>query len=346
MNKNILNIKNSIDSHPLSELSEFLLMKNGIQFQNFIHLEENSELIVEILKNQNDNDLASELADFFITSKHIDTSFRISEAVEGYAFANQRMKVSPKDLCISLSQLNKEVLKNLNRDNNNLDVISFHLGISKLGAYQLVNKKNNLDLVNSEITKKIERTKQRNGYTEDYKQLFKKKDWDEIFLLMAFAMASGAHCVSRQVGALLVKNKRIISTGINGTPEGCQNCDDIFPEKTDPKFNRAEHHKFSSKNEIHAEMNAVLYKARKGGGYNLDGSTLYCTTQPCDDCLKNMLQSGITRIVYAESYDLSDYSEFIIKAIKEKQIELVHKPLSNTARAFVFTQNSMVKTGR
>lgn len=170
-----------------------------------------------------------------------------------------------------------------------------------------------------------------------------KTDWDEVFLLMAFAMASASHCVSRQVGALLVKDKRIISTGINGTPEGCPNCDDIFPHKSSPKFNRATHHEFSMSNEIHAEMNALLFKAKEGGGYNLAGATLYCTTQPCNECLKNLVQSGVSRIVYAESYSYSCYSDFILNAIKLKKIQLEYKPISRNCHAFAFIRQKLAE---
>lgn len=177
--------------------------------------------------------------------------------------------------------------------------------------------------------------------TQPIKRKTNKTDWDEIFLLMAFAMASASHCVSRQVGALLVKDKRIISTGINGTPEGCPNCDEIFPPRTSPQFNRAKHHEFSTANEIHAEMNALLFKGKEGGGYNLTGATLYCTTQPCNECLKNLVQSGVSRIVYAESYSYSCYSDFIIDAIQRKKIQIEHKPINKDARAFMFIQNKL-----
>lgn len=169
----------------------------------------------------------------------------------------------------------------------------------------------------------------------------KQNDWDEIFLLMAFAMASASHCVSRQVGALLVKDKRIISTGINGTPEGCPNCDEIFPPRRSPRFNRNLHHEFSTSNEIHAEMNTLLFKAKEGGGYNLNGATLYCTTQPCNDCLKNLVQSGVSRIVYAENYSYSDYSDFIMDAIKQKKIQLEHKPISLDCRTMSFIKDKL-----
>lgn len=168
-----------------------------------------------------------------------------------------------------------------------------------------------------------------------------RTDWDEIFLLMAFTMASASHCVSRQVGALLVKDKRIISTGINGTPEGCKNCDEIFPPKNSPEFNRAEHHEFSLANEIHAEMNALLFKGKEGGGYNLTGATLYCTTQPCNDCLKNLVQSGVSRIVYAEGYNYSSYSDFMKNAIRQKKISIEHKPITKDCFAFQFIINKL-----
>ncbi|MDE6250811.1 MAG: dCMP deaminase family protein [Alphaproteobacteria bacterium] len=171
----------------------------------------------------------------------------------------------------------------------------------------------------------------------------RKTDWDEIFLLMAFAMASASHCVSRQVGALLVKDKRIISTGINGTPEGCPNCDEIFPPKSSPEFNRTAHHEFSMANEIHAEMNALLFKGKEGGGYNLTGATLYCTTQPCNECLKNLVQSGVSRIVYAESYSYSNYSDFILDAIKRKKIQLEYKPISQNSPAFAFIMKKLAE---
>lgn len=166
-------------------------------------------------------------------------------------------------------------------------------------------------------------------------------DWDEVFLLMAFTMASASHCVSCQVGALLVKDGRIISTGINGTPAGCKNCDEIFPPRTSPEFNRAEHHEFSMANEIHAEMNALMFKGKEGGGYNLSGATLYCTTQPCNDCLKNLMQSGVTRIVYAEEYKFSSYSDFMKEAIRKKKIRLEHKPINKDCFAFQFVQKKL-----
>jgi dCMP deaminase len=324
-------------------MSTLLLTKNGTQFQSFLNIEENSELIVELLTGKNQRELDGEIADVFITLMHIMNAFGIESAVDEYIRVNNRTKIDKIKLAAYLAQLSKEVAKCLNRQHNNIDSIRKCVGMVMLGLLKYMARNHNLDSVNQFIKQKIERTIQRNNLQDFKLDDTKRKDWDQIFLLMAFAMASGSHCVSRQVAALLVKNKRIISTGINGTPEGCQNCDDIFPSKRDPGFDRAAHHAFSSKNEIHAEMNALLFKARTGGGYDLNGATLYCTTQPCDDCLKNIVQSGVTRIVYAESYDLSNYSEYIQNAIKTKKISLEHLPLKNTSPVFRFVQDSMLK---
>ncbi len=169
-----------------------------------------------------------------------------------------------------------------------------------------------------------------------------KSNWDEVFLIMAYAMASTSHCVSHRVGCLLVKDKRIISTGINGTPTGCPNCDTIFPQRgNDTGFDRVKHHNFSEANEIHAEMNAIVFAARAGA--NINDATLYCTTQPCANCLKNILQSGIKRIVYAESYDFANYSEYILRAIKDKKIEFVHKPVDRNSACLDFINKRVIQ---
>jgi dCMP deaminase len=173
---------------------------------------------------------------------------------------------------------------------------------------------------------------------EEYKSTDK---WDDIFLIISYAMDSASHCRSYKVGAIIVKDRRIISTGINGTAEGCTNCDDIFPEKTSPEFNRKEHHDFSTANEIHAEMNALLFKAKNGIGGDLNGATLYCTTQPCNECIKNIIQSGIKRIVYSDSYNFSAYSDFIMEAIKNNKIELVQRQVKKTSNAFMFLTESL-----
>ena len=103
-------------------------------------------------------------------------------------------------------------------------------------------------------------------------------------------MAENSYCKRRQVGALVVKDKMIISDGYNGTPSGFENvCEDN--NVTKPYV-------------LHAEANAITKLARSSN--NSEGSTLYVTASPCIECAKLIIQSGIKRVVYAEKYRLDD----------------------------------------
>lgn len=120
----------------------------------------------------------------------------------------------------------------------------------------------------------------------------------DFFMKTAFLLAEKSKCVSHHVGAVIVKDKRIISMGYNGTPPGAQHC----CEKFDPdNFNRGEHIKWSSDNEIHAEMNALMFSAKHN--VEVDGCDLYVTISPCNYCLKNITASGIKNIYYLYPYD-------------------------------------------
>lgn len=118
-----------------------------------------------------------------------------------------------------------------------------------------------------------------------------------IFLNIAKEISKMSKCVSFKVGALIVKENRIISTGYNGTPAGYVNCSEVFSVG----FDRNTHHDFSENFEIHAELNSILCAARNG--INISGSILYSTLQPCNDCLKMICNSGIKEIFYANEYD-------------------------------------------
>lgn len=121
-----------------------------------------------------------------------------------------------------------------------------------------------------------------------------------FFLKTAYLLGLESKCVSKQVGALIVKDGRIVSTGINGTPKGYKNCNENFPNY-DAAKNREEHHIWSKTYEIHAEMNAIAFAAKNDIG--IDGADLYTILQPCDDCLKNIIASGIKKIYYVIPYD-------------------------------------------
>jgi dCMP deaminase len=135
----------------------------------------------------------------------------------------------------------------------------------------------------------------------------KQYEWDKVFLNIAAEMATRSHCRSLKVGAVVVRDNRILSTGINGTPTGYVNCDELHPKRDSREFDRERHHKFSDDYEIHAEMNAIIFAAKHG--IPIDGATLYCTDSPCKNCLKAICNSGIIRVVFRNLYDLAGYDE-------------------------------------
>ena len=135
---------------------------------------------------------------------------------------------------------------------------------------------------------------------------------DINFINIAKEIASASKCVSKQVGAVIVREGRILSTGYNGTPAGYINC----VEHWDGEYTK-EHHEWSKTYEIHAEMNAIIWAARKG--ISIEGATIYVTLEPCSECSKNIIASGITRIVYEKPYEYN-HSEVISKFIKDNGV--------------------------
>lgn len=122
---------------------------------------------------------------------------------------------------------------------------------------------------------------------------------DKLFMRVAFELALNSKCVSKQVGCVITRNDRIVSSGINGTPKGFPvNCCDIF----DGDFCREDHHKWSNEHELHGEQNALAGCIENG--IDLTDATVYVTLQPCSSCVKEMIATRkIKRIVYAIEYD-------------------------------------------
>ena len=135
---------------------------------------------------------------------------------------------------------------------------------------------------------------------------------DANFINIATEIASASKCVSKQVGAVIVKDGRILSTGYNGTPAGFTNCCDYWKGEYTP-----EHHEWSKTYEIHAEMNAIIWAAREG--ISIEGATIYVTLEPCSECSKNVIASGIKRIVYAKEYEHT-HSKIISKFIEDNGV--------------------------
>ena len=131
---------------------------------------------------------------------------------------------------------------------------------------------------------------------------------DVRYLKMATIWAENSYCIRRKVGALIVKNKMIISDGFNGTPSGFENiCDD---EDNNTKSYV-----------LHAEANAITKVARSNN--SSEGATLYVTTSPCIECAKLIIQSGIKRLVFSELYRMKDG----IELLERSGIECVHIPI-------------------
>jgi len=137
---------------------------------------------------------------------------------------------------------------------------------------------------------------------------------DKNFINIAHEIASASKCVSKLVGAVIVKDGRILSTGYNGTPPGYQNCCDFW----DGEYTK-EHHDWSKTYEIHAEMNAIIWAARKG--ISVEGGTIYVTLEPCSECSKNLIASGIKRIVYDKAYEHTN-SSLISKFIEDNGVTI------------------------
>ena len=127
----------------------------------------------------------------------------------------------------------------------------------------------------------------------------KQKDLDLRYLRMAAIWSENSYCVRRKGGALVVKEKMIISDGYNGTPVGFENvCED--------------ENNVSKPYVLHAEANAITKIARSGN--NSDGATLYVTDSPCIECSKLIIQAGIKRVVYMREYRLTDGVDLLRRA--------------------------------
>ena len=138
----------------------------------------------------------------------------------------------------------------------------------------------------------------------------KQEALDRRYLRMARIWAENSYCTRRQVGALIVKDKMIISDGYNGTPSGFENVCELEDGTTKPYV-------------LHAEANAITKVAKSNN--NSLGATLYVTASPCMECAKLMIQSGIKRVVYSEMYRLTDGLDLLHRA----NIETVFIDINN-----------------
>jgi dCMP deaminase len=139
-----------------------------------------------------------------------------------------------------------------------------------------------------------------------------RPDWDTYFMQMAQTVATRATCDRKHVGAVIVRDRVVISTGYNGAMAGMQHCDEVGHLMEDNHCVRV----------VHSEMNAICQAAKHGA--RTDGATIYVTASPCWPCFKALVNAGIRKIVYGEFYR----DDRIFEAAQQLGIELQHLPLS------------------
>ena len=141
--------------------------------------------------------------------------------------------------------------------------------------------------------------------------------WDRRFMELAGVIATWASCYkeNRKIGAVIVKNKRIVTTGYNGAPSGVKTCmerGECLRQKLGIESGTRAELCYA----VHAEQNAIIQAARLGSA--IDGATLYCTHQPCALCAKMIVNAGITRVVYKEGYP----DDFALQMLNEGKVTL------------------------
>ena len=141
--------------------------------------------------------------------------------------------------------------------------------------------------------------------------------WDKRFMDMAEQIGGWSSCFkqNRHVGAIIVKNKRVIATGYNGAPQGIKSCADKgVCMRQEQGVESGTRHELCYA--VHAEQNAIIQAARVG--CSVEGCTLYCTHQPCVICAKIIINSGISRVVYREGYP----DDFSMRLFEEAGVKI------------------------
>jgi dCMP deaminase len=143
-----------------------------------------------------------------------------------------------------------------------------------------------------------------------------RPNWDTYFINIAYAVAARSTCDRAQVGCVLVREKRILTTGFNGSPVGQEHCDDVGHLMVDGHCVRT----------IHAEVNAVIQAALHG--VSTKGATCYVTHMPCLNCTKVLINAGIVRLVYNVAYRVDENAMNFLKAAS---VEMLEVPFSSEA---------------
>jgi len=142
----------------------------------------------------------------------------------------------------------------------------------------------------------------------------KRPDWDEYFLEIAKLVSKRSTCLRRKVGAVLVKDKRILATGYNGAPSGIKHCEEVGCLREKLKVPSGQRHELCRG--LHAEQNVLLQAALHG--VSTRGATLYITDSPCIICAKMLINAGVKKVVFLGEYP----DKMALEFLKEAKIEI------------------------
>lgn len=143
----------------------------------------------------------------------------------------------------------------------------------------------------------------------------KRSSWDKYFMTITSDVSERATCVKRKVGAIVVKDNRILSTGYNGAPKGFKHCEKEGCLRKKMNVPSGQRHELCRG--LHAEQNAIIQAAVHG--VEIEEGTIYCNYQPCVICVKMMINAGIKRLVYSGEYP----DKLAAKMLKESNIKVV-----------------------
>jgi dCMP deaminase len=160
-----------------------------------------------------------------------------------------------------------------------------------------------------------------------------RPSWDEYFMLLAKLAATRSTCFSRPVGAVIVRDRRILATGYNGAAPGAWHCTD----KRECYWRQPENHVPGMEprdlsRAIHAEMNAMAHAARKG--IIIEGGTIYCTLSPCMNCFKVLISAGIKQVFFEHIYDFNNQGgdKSLLEFYKQYEEQITVNQLAITQR--------------
>ncbi|MFH1824250.1 MAG: cytidine/deoxycytidylate deaminase family protein [Candidatus Firestonebacteria bacterium] len=142
----------------------------------------------------------------------------------------------------------------------------------------------------------------------------KRPSWNEYFMKIAKLLATRSTCIRRNVGAVIVKDKRILATGYNGAPSGVPHCLDVGCLREKLKIPSGERQEICRG--LHAEQNAIIQSARFG--ISIKDSIMYCTHQPCITCAKMIINAGINEVIFSGDYP----DKLALNMLKQGKIKL------------------------